>query len=283
MKISEQLIPSHFYYKVRIILSKLNRVYNNQYGGDIKEKLYDFDYNGKKLIFKVAVNNQPDVYIISVVSTDELDCIIVVIEKSGNIAILENLVYYKSCAKNGLMQPGGGNALLQFIYFFLKAHKKVFNINKLVLSDRSMKYCKNSDKKVILSRLKMVTDGKTWYHKNGYIPYNQRLNIASDKGLEKMKENRTILKKLEFKHIDIKYVIELSLKNKDITNNNIDEFNKIMKKHKNYICPTVYDLSKDLDKWCGFINNILDEIFAPKPPKKAVLFDFYQKTLYKDL
>jgi len=56
-------------------------------------------------------------------------------------AILNNMSYYKNCSKEGLVSPGGGGVLLRFIINYLIQRKDKYKINRIVLTDKSFKYC----------------------------------------------------------------------------------------------------------------------------------------------
>ena len=76
--------------------------------------------------------------------------------------------------------------------------KDRFNIDKIILTDNSIKKCGN--KNIILSTMLILLTGNTWYGKYGFRPYdnikdklNRRMNIKYEHN-QNIMETITIIK-----------------------------------------------------------------------------------------
>ena len=97
------------------------------------------------------------------------DCGIIFIH--DGMANLQSLVFEnKKCAKEGLPRKDAGKTQLNFILYYLRKHKRKYNIKKIIITDKTSIICKTESIK--LADMYMVTRGDTWYGKFGFVPLN---------------------------------------------------------------------------------------------------------------
>ncbi len=64
---------------------------------------------------------------------------------------------------------------------FLKKYKNDFGINKITLTDNSMKYIDNCKDRITLSQYYFLTHGHTWYGSFGFRPFDNIANKPDEK------------------------------------------------------------------------------------------------------
>ena len=103
-----------------------------------------------------------------------------------------------------------------------------------------------------------------------------------DKLLEDYNRNNQILKifKTENEYFDINKIIENTIKKNKITNVDVNKIKELVKKYP-LIKDFVTRLSKEFDKYCYFIVEILDSLF--RPIYKTGLTNFKGKSFYLDI
>ena len=118
---------------------------------------------------------------IKITNKKHIECIIIFIDSSDRNAIIMNISNEKGCVQEGMIYREGGKILVQIAIKYLKTYKDKFNINRILLTDRSYVLCSNNiidkSKQVIkhnmfLSDLYMLTHGDTWYGKFGFRPFD---------------------------------------------------------------------------------------------------------------
>lgn len=170
------IIPKHFQqlefnhlinlvHTHNISIKPLNIKLNSQKGGANKE------YKFNNYTFNVSIYKQDGrIHIAIITSTKQDECVTVFIDNKD--AIIHNMSYDKQCAKEGLKQPGGRNILMEFTLDLLKKNKDKLKIKRVLLTDYSYLICPNCDENVKLARLRMITNGESWYMKYNFKPYD---------------------------------------------------------------------------------------------------------------
>ena len=234
--------------------------------------------------FELVIFREEDRYTMSIVrtDTDEVDCVTVFIDEDLKYAILENMYYDESCAKDGLKKPGGGTILLNCITAYLMEHKDELGINRIVLRDNSHLSCPRCPHQLSLARLRTVTEGDTWYGKHGFRPFNIDENIPDRKRIREYDHNRRMFRRLKSQSLVLikmaqRAVYKYKLQHINMTDlseeiNNAVEQNVRMKDLIKYLLRT------DFDRYCCIVKYILDKIF-----ESDVLYDFHGTTFYLDL
>ena len=284
-------LPKHF-------LTLENRfLFDLSYGFGIKTKIQkDYILSGggpNKEIHKfidewgiytntVFVNEKFDPSTIHVVVTtqNEQDCATVLIDKNEKIAILHGMSYFEGCAKEGLKKPGGGTKLLRFILKLLLKLSYRYHFYRIILKDNSFLKYDTCSRTVKLASLRMITNGKTWYGKYGFKPYDPTIGKPSDLLKNALDKNNDILSILETKDIYIINIVKNAIKKEKLKNIDLDEIKRLIKQYplfRNFIIR----LTREFDKYCCLLVYIMDTVYSM--PGKIRLLDFYEKTFYLDI
>jgi hypothetical protein len=176
-------------------------------------------YNNFRIEILTYENLKKDLFI-KILNPKENDCVLILIEKGSNQALIENISNSEGCIQNALIYKDGGKILFRIILKYLLANKDIFGINRITLSDKSLVRCSSeshethSKKKVNLqlqlADLYMLTHGDTWYGKFGFLPYdapNNRPNIFRTKKYKEYKEKIDTLQIKDYPNL-YKLIIE---------------------------------------------------------------------------
>jgi hypothetical protein len=241
---------------------------NTLYGGgkrSVKTKIFAF--NNKEFVFTFDGMNTISV---KNILDDDINCMVITINKKRKYAILEDLSFYYSCSNPATKN---GDELITLCIKFLKQHKVKYGINKIILQDNStktIKKCVSSSTNKSLKKFKLsinyfVLNGNTWYGKYGFLPFDQSKNDTNEEELMKYKINQEILQKTK--------VYDL-----------FDFFNKysFIKKSKKYYDQNISVFLKNfLKKFpqseCKF-SDMTEDIF-----NHLQLNSFFAKSFYLDL
>jgi len=261
------LLPTHGIDFNKNILKK-------QEGGTVDYKPYTYENN----TFTIKIDDDdPNEINISIVSTDGTDCVTVFVHRKLRLAIINNMSYYENCSKEGLKYPGGGTTLFKLILAFLKKNKEKYKIKRIILADHSFLSCsKKNDNRLNLAQFKMITDGRTWYMKYGFLPYDAFKGKPSANGLLFLKHNIKVLETLKTSSMKI---MESASKLKNIDKN---ELQRLINKYP-LLKDFVKRLSTDLEKYCILIEAILDNAYKMYGAGGQTLHDFYNTQFYLDI
>lgn len=258
-----------------------------QYGGSYTISTQKFKDNDKIYTFKISTEIHDDATKISVVSSDDHECVSVLIYKGVKDAILHNMHYRPDCAQldkrasEGLKRPGGGSVLLRFIYQYLISIKNKYKIDKIVLKDTSYLDCSGCSHNISLARLKMLIEGRTWYSKYGFKPYDTTTKKLDDHVLGGYNYNKKMAFKLKTNQIDIINIAKKVYEKENIKYD-LRELSILIDKYK-ILSIFIRELSQNLETYCCLISYILKEIYNPIDPRKALMFDLYGKTFYLNI
>lgn len=247
-----------------------------------EEKIETFqDKDGTIYHFKVANLREDNFIRILVLSKDERECVTVFLDKRSGDAIIHNLTYYKDCAVEGLKRQGGGTILLKFIGSYLKSKQQKYKIKRIVLQDNSFLVCEFCSVTTKLARLKMLTDGYTWYGKYGFRPYDPTKQKPDEKLEKAYLLNIKIAEELLTNSLDLNKIV-VTINQEEKQHLKLEELSRLAKKY-----PRMKDFVKRLveqfDKYCCIINYILEEIYNPMPPKRPLMYDMHKKDFYRNL
>jgi hypothetical protein len=212
----------------------------NQIGGGKKLKV---TYEENKYIFEEALDK--NYYILW--SKDEFECSTVVIDIDTKTAEVHNISNYASCLAT--TNTNIGSTLLRITIAMLKKYKDKFDINKIFITDNSVKKCGN--KNITLSTMMILLTGDTWYGKYGFRPREERF-------VKKYNNNKTIMNTIELKDIDLIKYLKKTKMSKDI----IKISKKFIKDHpkmllKDYLTKFI----KDFDKTCEYFYDFYEDLF----------------------
>ena len=235
----------------------------NQIGGGKKLKV---TYEENEYIFEEALDK--NYYILW--SKDEFECSTVVIDIDTKTAEIHNISNYASCLAT--TNTNIGSTLLRITIAMLKKYKDKFDINKIFITDNSVKKCGN--KNITLSTMMILLTGDTWYGKYGFRPREERF-------VKKYNNNKTIMNTIELKDIDlIKYLKKtkmckdtLSLRSrvldKNFNSSNLHFCSDIIKISKKFIKDHpkmllkdyLTKFIKDFDKTCEYFYDFYEDLF----------------------
>ena len=235
-------------------------VYNG--GGKIIHK-----FNNEKYMFFKSSDNINTTYSIKELNNEEeMDCILISIEKNTKTAIINNISGYEKCVNDN--RKINGSDLLNVAISFIKYIKNKYKLKKIRLKDNSLKPCRGI-KKIELSRLYILLYGHTWYGSRGFRPYTKKIGINL---LEEYDKNLNINKRTKIKHARnlIKYFKEFYNKNND--NNKIVKWKSVIDENILFINNNPeLNLGKYLEK------------FLKKYDKNCVVFGYFYEKLFVDL
>lgn len=261
------------YYRINVLTKQYQIGGKN---GSQMEKNIKFNDKTGIFTFKVSVSIDENRIQLSVLSTDDIDCVTVFIEPIKHLAILHNIGFYENCAKEGLKKPGGGSVLLRFVLNHLTNNKELYKINKIALTDHSYLPCSNCDDNVQLARLRQITHGETWYMKYGFKPYNAEKDISDTRTLEAIEYNNNKLKTLNTNIISNvkmnKYIKQLDKK----------ELHRLTIKYP-LLKDFIIRLSTEYNKYCCLFVYILKNLYETAVGKKSILEDIYDKSYFLDI
>jgi hypothetical protein len=228
-----------------------------QIGGGKKLKV---TYNKYEYVFEEAFDK--NYYVLY--SKDEFECVAVIIDKNNKIAEIHGIGSYTSCLDD--ININVGSTILQITLKMLKKYKDKLNINKILLTDNSLKKCNNINIK--LSLMLILLTGDTWYGKYGFKPLEDRL-------MQYYENNKQIINTITIKDIDLIKYLNMTSMNKET----INKTKIFLEKHssmllKDYLSKFI----KEYDKTCIYFNDFYEALF-----KDLQLYNFHKNIFLMDI
>ncbi len=223
----------------------------DQTGGGTN-KTFKIKYHNKEYKFQQAMD---EIYYV-LYTTGDLEWVSIIIDKEKREAEIHSIGNYKSCLQESNVNVG--STLLKITLKMLQKFKDKLNINKISLTDNSIKKCNNKD--IILSTMLILLTGDTWYGKYGFRP---RKNLIT-----KYENNKKIMNTITLKDIDlIKYLKMTKLNEKVIEASKIFIENHQSLLVKDYLTRFI----KEYDKTCEYFYDFYEKLF-----EDLELYDFYK-------
>lgn len=274
----ESIIPTHFRALESSFICSIPAVYGKDIdtrmfqkgGGKLTEFTKKYIDIGGQYVFNMGIEDGTERTRLSIYNDDGIDCVTIFIYKEDGEAIIHNMSYHEGCARDGLISPGGGSVLLRFILNYLLRKKDKYGITKLIVQDNSKKYLEGCTP-VSLSRLMMITKGRTWYMNYGFKPYNNDKRVGDKYLVKNIKSNRKILNTLKTSKIPIMKIIK---KQNNIKREDIILIQNLVAKYvlfRDFI--TI--LNMNYKRNCKIISDILDYVYGTN-----VLYDLHRKSFY---
>ena len=225
----------------------LNKKKKMQFGGTedliIIYKKYEYKY------IKALDDNYYILY-----SKDDIDCVTIIIFPEDENAEIHGIGNYKSCIEDS--NKSVGSTLLKITIKMLKKYKDKFKINKIILTDNSLKKCGKVNIK--LAHMLFLLNGNTWYGKYDFRPidnatyeYNEILN-------EQYNNNQSIIENINIKEANIIKYIKLT-KNKGL----ISATNQIIEKEPNMLLKIfLQNILKEFDKTCELFYLFYERLYV---------------------
>ena len=218
---------------------------------------------------------------ISIVSKDETQCVVILVNKKTHVSALLSMSDTGKCVSEGLNKSisKGGTKILKVALNIILNNKKKYNIERIVLKDNSYLACDNSPNPVKLAQIRMVLKGEPWFSSYGFRPIDN--NSKPDKlKLKAIETNNEIFDRLKTKDVNISKIIGSVIKKQIENKIDIAEISKLVNEHplmRNFIIR----LTMEFDKYCCLLSYLLDFLF--NPISKTGLTDFYNGLFYLDI
>lgn len=230
------------------------------YGGDRTT----YSYKNRKIAFFKSEDKFSTIYSLKEYNNEEqLDCLVIIIEKNSNRAIINNISAYENC-KDSSNKIFSGSELLEIAISFIKSLKPRYNLNKIRLTDNSHKPC-ITGKKLVLSRMYILLHGDTWYGKHGFTPYTKKIGVNL---LEEYYINTQINKRIKVKNASNlkKYFIDFyksQVKGPNyIHSEHINKYIKMIESNQEQNLGEFLQLFlKDYTKNCAIFSSFCDKLF----------------------
>jgi hypothetical protein len=225
----------------------------NQTGG--VDKTFKIKYYNNEYEFQQV---HDDIYYV-LYSIDEFECVSVVIDKEKSSAEIHGIGNYKSCLKESNVNVG--STLLKITLKMLKKFKDKLDINKILLTDNSLKKCNN--KNIKLSTMLTLLTGDTWYGKYGFRPIKEHL-------VKKYENNKKIMNTIILKDIDLIKYLKMTKLNKKV----IEKSKIFIDKHQLFLVKDyLVKFIKEYDKTCKYFYDFYLTLFID-----LGLYDLHRET-----
>lgn len=250
-----------------------------QFGGGT----YDIAFEDNE--FNVVIDNNLDAIIAYVYSyaKNSKCCGMIVVNKETTDAIIHDLAYTTFCSKKNL-PTGGGTLLLRFLIYFIKKYlKKTYDINRILLTDNSYKFCSECKKNISLATNYVLLSGDTWYSavtaflgieygKFGFRPFDKKHNVPDEKQSKKYKMNQEIMNNTLVKDVDLLNIIIKCTKDKE----SIKMWKQHLISHSNDLLKNY--LKKYIKNNCCLLDYISEYLY-----EKLHSTDFYAQPFFLDI
>jgi len=150
-------------------LTQINKFFNKKIIHSLIGGGEDLTINYKDNEYTYTQIMDEDYYILY--SEDEFDCVSIVIDKENQVGEIHGIGNFKSCLIDSNTKVG--STLLKITIKMLKKYKNKFGINKIILTDNSIKKCESNKEDtgpsdpagltpVKLSHMLILLTGDTW-------------------------------------------------------------------------------------------------------------------------
>jgi hypothetical protein len=232
---------------------------------------HHIDFEDNQFIVAIDYSMDSTVVHITDYTKQSNRCGLIIIYRETSEAIIHDLAYTPYCSKINL-PVGGGTKLLRFmIYFIINYLKKAYNLDRILLTDNSIKYCDDCEYDTSLALTSVLLSGNTWYGKHGFRPYDSRRNEPSKTQLDNYQSNVDIMNKVRVKDVGLYDVIIKCLKNATK-----EKWFDHIKKHENDLLKNY--LNKYIKYDCCALNCIAHKIY-----KNLFITDFRGSDFYLDI
>jgi hypothetical protein len=221
------------------------------------------EYNKKSFIFEESPIDE-NYYILY--STNDLECVSVIISKEYKYAEIHGIANYKTCFHETNQKVG--SELLKITLNMLKKYKSKFDINMIILTDNSIKKC--NDKNIKLSIMLTLLTGDTWYCKYGFRPVKFENNkyIIDEIDNELYEKNKKKINKLKITDVNLlKYI------KKSNNENFINATERVIKEYPEILLKTfLLRILFNYDKGCENFEKFYEKLYY-----KIRIYDPYRK------
>ena len=247
-------------YRNSYILRK-NNVSLNKFILNIKNSPTIFVGGGKYLeinykdeTYKYKKYEDTEYYVLYSQDKHKYECASVIISKEDKLAEVHGISNYTSCLQN--TNENVGSHLLQITLKMLKKYSSELGINKISLTDNSIKKCERTN--IILSKMLILLSGHTWYGKYNFRPYDIYENRINEFMNEKYENNIKIMDTITIKNANLSEYIK-------ITNNTklINEISKLLKIQPDMLLKKyLKKLLNNYDNKCKYFTMFYEKLFS---------------------
>ena len=226
-------------------------------------KVLEISYKDKT--YKYKKYEDTEYYVLYSHDKNKYECVSVIISKEDRLAEVHGISNYTSCLQN--TNENVGSHLLQITLKMLKKYRTELGINKISLTDNSIKKCGNTN--VILSKMSILLSGHTWYGKYNFRPYDIYKNKINKFMNKQYENNINIMDKITIKDSNLLEYMKL-------TNNTklINELIKLLKKHPDILLKEyIKKLLNNYDNKCKYFTIFYEKLFTD-----IGLHDFYKQS-----
>lgn len=254
---------------------------------EVNKLLYVDTITYKNVKFKFLVYQNKNKHItIKITNKKHIECIIIFINSSDRNAIIMNISNEEGCIQEGMIYKEGGKILVQIAIKYLKTYKDKFNINRILLTDRSYVLCTNNiidkskqfvKRNMFLSDLYMLKHGDTWYGKYGFLPYDIVNNKPLQDDIKEYNQSKNIINSTKLKdYIKLYKLIIEADKSLNINYFRENDLKIFMKDNQNTLIKDIIKIMfKKYYPFCIIFEHIKRTIMNDLNIKS-----FYEKTLY---
>ncbi len=222
-----------------------------QNGGNYPSKL-KVKYNDITFKFEKSKIDD-DNYILY--ATDDLECVSVIINSFDRVAEIHGISNYKTCVNTTFSNESIGTTLLQVTIKMLIKYKNIFNINKIIIVDNSLKKCNNTN--IELSMMKILLTGHTWYGKYGFRPFNSETFDLDIYKNNRYNNNINIMNTITILQANILKYVKLTKKE-----NIIKDVEKLVTNYPNYLLTNfITSFLHNYDKTCKYFVLFYQQLF----------------------
>jgi hypothetical protein len=220
------------------------------------------DYNGTKYEFNEN-SIDPDHWFLT--SSEGDDCVFVIIDRTSGVGEIHGIGNYKSCLVD--TNQSVGSTLLKITLKMLHKYKEKLGIKLILLTDNSVKKCKN--KEIKLALMLTLLSGDTWYGKYGFRPViRSAYSYTIDKtNLDYYEKNKQIMNQVKINDIDLIKYISLTKNDKLIK-----AVVRLVKTNPNMLVKDfLTNFIRDYDSTCEIFYEFYEKLFVG-----LGLFGFYR-------
>jgi len=242
-------------YRNSMLLRKNNIKFHYFFENNIQQgggKDLVIEYEGNKYKYEQSYIDK-DHYLL--MSTDNNECVNILINKADKIAEIHGITNFKSCFN--FTNENVGSTLLKITIKMLKKYKDQFNIKMVILTDNSIKKCQNEYIKLPI--MMTLLSGDTWYGKYGFRPIMRYSDtfILDEFNNKLYEKNKKIFNEIKINNFNLIKYIELT-KNEKI----IEATKKILLTFPDMLLKTfLYNFLRDYDNTCIYFSKFYEKLF----------------------
>ncbi len=235
-----------------------NNLFNKQFGGGNAKPEFVVNYDSQTYFFYADDIDENFFILYSIDKKSK--CVIIEIDKENKTATIQDIKGMKNCLFN---KQKTGSTLLQItlkLLLKLKLNKK-YNINTIILSDDSFKYCNEISENIDMKTMSVLLTGHTWYGKYGFRPikYKENKVILNEELNEKYNKNIELMNKITIGSIPlINYFTNI----KNINSIQINAVKQIILKNPNMLLKDfLNNMLKEFDLTCNLFSQFYIKLF----------------------